>query len=251
MHRWPFLLIVFAFPLACAQEPRAVNFYSKEKEAALGASLAADVQKNITIVESAAVIQYVERIARKLAAVLPDSGITYTFTVVEDNLGRSTNEPLALPGGQIFVPANLFLASRNEAEFASMLAHAVAHVAARHGTRLATRAQVSGLAPLPVMYLNLGSLEGGDERLRDLQHSFEIEADRMTVAMMAGAGYEPEAFANYIARQQNDTEGRWSALVSRDERLVKIRSAIQQLPQNELLRMPDELHKLLTAPKIR
>jgi len=36
----------------------------------------------------------------KLAAVLPDSGLTYTFTLVEDNLGRSTNKPLALPGGQ-------------------------------------------------------------------------------------------------------------------------------------------------------
>ena len=192
-----------------------------------------------------------ERIGSKLAAVLPDSGITYTFTLVEDNLGRSTNEPLALPGGHIFIPASLFLASRNEAEFAGMLAHAIAHVAARHGTRLATRAQVANLVPESVMYLNLGSLERADERLRDLQHSFEIEADRMTVAMMAGAGYEPEAFANYIARQQNDTEGRWSALLSRDERLVKIRSAIRQLPQNELPRMQDELHKLLPAPRVR
>jgi predicted Zn-dependent protease len=251
MHRWPILLIVFSSLLVCAQERRAVNFYSNEKEAVLGASLAAAVRNNTTIVESATLIQYVERIGRKLAAVLPDSGITYTFTVVEDNLGRSTNEPLALPGGHIFIPANLFLASRNEAEFAGMLAHAIAHVAARHGTRLATRAHVLNLVPLQVLYLNLGLLEGGDERLRDLQHSFEIEADRMTVAMMAGAGSEPEAFANYIARQQNDTEGRWSALLSRDERVVKIRSVIQQLPQNELLRMQDELHKLLTAPKVR
>jgi predicted Zn-dependent protease len=105
---------------------------------------------------------------------LPDSGITYTLTVVANNLGRSTNEPLGLPGGHIFIPANLFLASRNEAEFAGMLAHAVAHVAARHGTRLATRALAVDLAPLPVMYLNLGSLEGGDERLRDLQHSLHL-----------------------------------------------------------------------------
>jgi predicted Zn-dependent protease len=185
----------FASLLASAQDPRAVNLYSKEKEAALGGSLAAHVRKNTTTVESAALSEYVERIGRKLAAVLPDSGITYTFSVVEAGIGRLTNEPLALPGGPIFIPANLFLVARSEAEFAGMLAHAVAHVAARHGTRLATRAQVADITPLPVMYLNLGSLEGGDERLRDLQPSFEIEADRMTVAMMAGAGYEPEAFA--------------------------------------------------------
>jgi predicted Zn-dependent protease len=251
MYRWSLLLVVFASWLASAQERRGVNFYSKEKEAALGASLATDVRKNITIVESATLSQYVDRIGRKLAAVLPDSGATYTFTVVEDSLGRSTHEPLALPGGYIFIPANLLLAARSEAEFAGMLAHAVAHVAARHGTRLATRAQVADLVLLPVLSLNLGSLEGGDERLRDLQISFEIEADRLTVALMAGAGYEPEAFANYIARQQNDTEGKWPALLSRDERVVKIRSAIQQLPQNELPRMQEELHRLLPAPKVR
>ena len=104
------------------------------------------------------------------------------------------------------------------------------------------------------MYLSspyLSAPEGGDERLRDLQRSFEIEADRLAVAMMAGRGYEPETFADYIARQQNDTDGRWSAAPSRDERVVKIRSAIQQLPQNEFLRMQDELHRLLPAPKVR
>ena len=79
MYRWPLLLMVLASLLASAQERRAVNFYSKDKEAAIGVSLAADVRKTITIVENAALSQYVERIGRKLAAVLPDSGITYTF----------------------------------------------------------------------------------------------------------------------------------------------------------------------------
>jgi predicted Zn-dependent protease len=249
MYRWSILLIAFTSVLASAQERRGVNFYSQEKEAALGASLTADVRKNTTIVESPALSQFMERIGRKLAAILPDSGTTYTFRVVEKTLGGSTNEPLALPGGYVFIPANLFFAARNEAGFASMLAHAIAHVAARHGTRVATGAQVAGLEPLPVMYLNLSSPEGGDERLSNLQRSFEIEADRMTVAMMVGAGYEPELFANYIDRQQNDSEGKWSSLLPRDERVVKIRGAIQQSPQNELLRMQDELHRLLLVPK--
>jgi predicted Zn-dependent protease len=251
MYRRSLLLIVFASLLACAQERHGVNFYSKEKEAAIGASLAADVRKDIAIVESAAVSQYVKQIGHKLSAVLPDSGIEYRFTLVAKNLGGSTNEPLALPGGYIFIPTNLFLAARSESEFAGMLAQAVAHVAARHGTRLATRAQVADLEFLPAMYLNLSSLEGGDQRLRDLQRSFEIEADRMAVALMAGAGFEPEAFANYIARQQNDSEGNWSALPSRDQRIVKLRNAIQQLPQNELLHMQDELHRLLGVPRVQ
>ena len=60
-----------------------------------------------------------------------------------------------------------------------------------------------------------------------------------------------EAFAGYIARHQNDAGGKWSALQSRDERVLKIRSAIQQLPHNELLHVQDELRRLLPARKFR
>jgi predicted Zn-dependent protease len=74
-------------------------------------------------------------------------GIKYTFTVVERNLGGSTNEPLALPGGHIFVPAS-------EDELSGMLAHSIAHIGARHGTRQATRAQVSNLTPAPVVFVS-------------------------------------------------------------------------------------------------
>jgi predicted Zn-dependent protease len=239
MCRWRLSLIVLASLLANAQEPRGVNFFSKEKEAALGAALAAQVRKQSTIVESDALGQYVEKIGRKLAGVLPDHGITYTCTVVEGDLGGSTNEPLALPGGYIFLPANLFFSAHSDAEFAGMLAHAIAHVAARHGTRLATRAQVRDSMFLPAMYLNLSLTDSDDERLRDLQRSFELEADQMTVGMLAGAGYAPQAFADYIVRRQSDS------LVPRDERLANIRSAIQKLPPDELPHMQDELHRLL------
>jgi predicted Zn-dependent protease len=177
---------------------------------------------------------------------LPAQGASYRFTLVENDLGGSTHEPLALPGGAIFVPANLIFDSRSEAEFAGMLAHAMAHVAARHGTRLATRAQASNLEFSPVMYSNLGARPDADAHLRDLQRSFEMEADQMTVGMLAGAGYDPEAFAAYIARQQKDEEGTWSPLLSRDERVARIRTAIQQLPQSDFQRMQDELHRLTT-----
>jgi predicted Zn-dependent protease len=120
MYLRSILLVVFASLLASAQERLGINFYSTEKEAALGASLAAEVRKNVTVVESVALNQYVERIGRKLAAVLPDSGINYTYTVVENNIGGSTYEPLAAPGGYIFIPASLFFTARNEAEFAGM-----------------------------------------------------------------------------------------------------------------------------------
>jgi predicted Zn-dependent protease len=252
MYRF-LILVLFASLFASAQERGSgVNFYSKEKESALGMQVAAEVRRQMAVIESDIVNQYVERMGSKLAAVLPDRGITYTFTVVQNNIGGSTNEPLALPGGYIFIPANLFLAARNEAEFGGMLAHAIAHVAARHGTRQATRAQITELSPLPFVFLSSptagdGSLLPGG--LLSLQRSFETEADRLAVAITTKAGYDPEALARYVARLQYDTTGKLSSsLPPRDERIAAIRTAIQQLPQNEFPHIQDELHKLLPLP---
>ena len=102
------------------QEP--VN---REKEAALGARLANEVRQRTTP-DSPELQAYVERLGEKLAP--PSSGVTFRFTVVKDALGGATHEPLACPGGYIFVSASLLAEARDEAELAGMLAHAMAHI---------------------------------------------------------------------------------------------------------------------------
>jgi len=208
------------------------NFYSKEKESALGSKLASQAQNQFTIVRNPTVAQYVNRVGRRLTATLADDSAVYTFTVVEDQLGGSTNEPIALPGGPIFIPANLISESRSENEFAGMLAHAIAHVAGRHATRLATRAALDHVEFVPAMYLNAGLISTGASRLQEIQRGFESEADRYAVAMMAAVGYDPEAFADYIARQQRD-DTQAAALPSRDERVQAIRRGIQLVERND------------------
>jgi beta-barrel assembly-enhancing protease len=237
-------LILSALCLGClAKAQQATNLYSSEKESALGAELSAQARSQYSVVSPATVGQYIDRVGRRLAAALPATNVVYRFAVVEDRLGGSTNEPLALPGGSVFVPASLISDSRSESELAGMLAHAIAHVAARHGTRLATRAEVEHVEFLPATYLNLGLLENGDSGLRELQRSFETEADRVAVAMMTAVGYDPTAFATYIARQQQDGDRQGNPLPPRDERVAAIRRAIQQAPQSDLDRIQQELRK--------
>ena len=219
---------------------QATNLFSREKESALGAELSSQARSQYTFVRAADVDQYVGRVGRRLIAALPEGSVVYKFAVVQDRLGGSTNEPVALPGGSIFIPANLILESRSESELAGIVAHAIAHVAARHATRLATRAGLEHLEFLPAMYLNLGLLEK-DSRLRELQRSFEVEADHLAVAMMAAVGYDPTAFAAYIARQQQDGEA--IPLPARDERVLAIQRGIQQVPQNDFGRIQEELRK--------
>lgn len=204
-----------------------VNFYSSEKEAALGAALAKEVGRHATPIESSAVRDYVASLGRQLASQLPDTGLTWTFTPVFDSSGGRTYEPVALPGGFIFVSASLMLEARNEAEFAGMLAHAMAHVSERHGTRAATSGQVANLSSIPLIFV--GGWGGAGER-DDLlipvgflryYRVFELEADRLAVRIMVGAGYDPGALLRYIERY---------GLPPHDERIAALEQAIQALP---------------------
>jgi predicted Zn-dependent protease len=63
------------------------------------------------------------------------------------------HEPATLPGGYVFVPAGLFLAAQDEAEFAGMLAHAMGHIALRHGTRQATRGVLIKQRSIPLIFM--------------------------------------------------------------------------------------------------
>jgi predicted Zn-dependent protease len=140
MHR-AFIFLSFAAASAYAQ----VNLYSQQQERTLGTELAAQIRNQSTVVDSVAVSGYVSRVGNKLAAVLSGQGSQFTFTVVDRSLGGSTNEPLALPGGFVFVPVNLLFPARSEDESGGMVAHAIAHIEARHGTRQVTRAQTEKL----------------------------------------------------------------------------------------------------------
>lgn len=134
------------------------NLYSREKESALGASLAQQIQQRATPLNNRAALAYVQRLGAKLAAQLPEPRFNYTFAVTASDESNTLHEPLSFPGGYIFVPSSLLLAAQDESEFAGMLAHAMAHVAARHTTRLATRGATAQLATIPL--INNGGVAG-------------------------------------------------------------------------------------------
>ncbi|HYW46304.1 MAG TPA: M48 family metalloprotease [Bryobacteraceae bacterium] len=231
MSRVVCLLALLAVASAQERPPgKGVNFYSLEKEAALGAQLAAEVRKVNPPLESGAVTAYIGQIGRRLAAQLPPGGVSFTFAAIT---GPAENhEPIALPGGYIFVPSSLILAAQGEAEFAGMLAHAVAHVAERHGTRLATRGELANLASLPLIYM--GGWTGSTALplgFVNVQRQLELEADRLAVRLMAGAGWDPAALARYIERVQPAGQpAMTSPLPARDLRVAALNEAIGALP---------------------
>src|SRR5262249_3655821 len=136
--------ISFLAGIAIAQQDRepgkGVNLYSIEKEIALGKQLSTEFRRGSRAVESAAAIAYVDGIGQRLAAEIGGPQFQYTFGLIEDD-PNAVHEVVAFPGGFLFVPSSLILAVQDEDELAGMLAHAIAHVASRHGTRQATRAE--------------------------------------------------------------------------------------------------------------
>jgi len=114
-----------------------VNFYSLEKEIALGKQLAQQVEHQSKIINDPVVSEYVNRIGQNLVR-NSDAKVPFTIKVVED----PTINAFALPGGFFFVDSGLILKAETEAELAGVMAHEIAHVAARHGTRQATPAKL-------------------------------------------------------------------------------------------------------------
>jgi predicted Zn-dependent protease len=113
---------------------KGVNFYSIEKEIALGKQLAQQVERQSKIVNDPVIAEYVNRVGQNLVR-NSDAKVPFTIKVID---GEEVNA-FALPGGFFFVYTGLILKADTEAELAGVMAHEIAHVAARHGTRAATK----------------------------------------------------------------------------------------------------------------
>jgi len=202
------------------------NLYSRQKEAALGAQLAQYLRRTATVVNNAAALSYVEQMGVKLAAQLPEPRFPYTFALIAGGNGEVLKEPVALPGGYVFVPASLFLTAQDDGEFAGILAHAMAHVAERHGTRAATMNTLSSMAGTPVR-ANGASPMLIPASYIEFSRPFEQEADGLAVKMVSAAGYDAQGLIRYISREQPNNLPDSEA---RGERIAAMQNAIQGLP---------------------
>jgi predicted Zn-dependent protease len=151
---------------------------------------------------------------------MPVPGLDCSFTVMADDTDGGIHEPIALPGCAIFVPARLVLEARSEAEFAGMIAHAIAHRALPHGT-----AEIL----YPTLDAQRGLFPGS---MAKQQRSRELQADTIAVQAMAKAGVDPEGFVQYLDRvQPSPAQGHVaSPLPDRHSRIEALRAIIASMP---------------------
>jgi predicted Zn-dependent protease len=227
-----FVLSMWAVPLLAQQ---GVNFYTVEKERALGQQLASEIRRQSKPIANAAVDAYVKRIGAELIGQLKEATFAYQFEVIS---GGDWMEPFSVPGGYVFIPVRSFIAAQDEAEFVGMLAHSIGHVALRHGTRTATRGQVVNIANIPLVFMGGWAGSHADSQqsqalapvgFLQFQRTHELEADRFGLELAARAGYDAAAFQRYVKRTHS-ADSKMSPLPPRELRLARIQETIASLP---------------------
>ena len=185
---------------------KGMNFYSIEEEIQLGKAMAAQVEQQSRIIQDPVISEYINRIGQNLVR-NSDAKVPFTIKVVDDDEWNA----FALPGGFFFVNTGLILAADTEAEIAGAMAHEIAHVAARHGTRQASKAELANWLTLPLVFLGgpagLGarSATGILVPMKFLQFSRgdEREADYLGLQYMYKTGYDPQAFVDFFEKLQS------------------------------------------------
>lgn len=209
------------------------------KESALGKALAADATRSLTVISDPELQRYVDALAKRL------SPADWHIAVVQDEIGGSTHEPAAFPGGYLFIPTRLIVESRSEAEFAGMLAHAMAHVLNRD----AVRTPASQGSAIPVVFV------GGIERngmnaipqgLLPRERQFELDADTRAVELLTQAQLPLAALTDYLARTQGADSTR-SRLPLKAERLRALDQAVQSAPAVAIAPSSPEFERLRAA----
>jgi len=218
---------------------KGVNFYSLEKEIAIGKQMAQQVERQAKIIDDPTIAEYVNRVGQNLVR-NSDAKVPFTIKVID----TEDVNAFALPGGFFFVNSGLILKADTEAELAGVMAHEIAHVAARHGTRQATRGEIAQLATIPLIFMG-GWTGYGIRQAASLvlpmsyltfSREFEGEADMLGLQYMYKTGYDPEAFVDFfekIESLEKKKPGTMAKVFSThpptDARIVKAQQNIQQL----------------------
>jgi beta-barrel assembly-enhancing protease len=186
-----------------------LNFYSLEHEIALGKQLSAEIERQAKFINDPVVNEYVNRVGQNLVR-NSDAQVPFTIKVIDSDVVNA----FALPGGFFYVNSGLILHADEESELAGVMAHEIAHVCARHGTKQATKSEIAQLAMIPAMIFVPYTL-AGYALMQGMQFIIpmaflqftrvdEREADYLGLQYMYKAGYDPNAFVAFFEKVASD-----------------------------------------------
>jgi predicted Zn-dependent protease len=182
-----------------------LNLISLEKEIALGRQLAQQVERSSKLLDDPEVGEYINRLGQNLVR-NSDARVPFVIKVIDSDEINA----LALPGGFFYVNTGLILAAGEESELAGVMAHEIAHVAARHGTEQYSKAELFNLASIPLIFVG-GPIGYGIRQAASIlvplqflrfSRSAEREADFLALQYLSKTGYDPTSFVSFFDKVQ-------------------------------------------------
>jgi len=177
-------------------------------EAQIGSGEQQKAQAQFGVVNDPAVQAYVDGICARLLPVVERHDINYTCTVLDSPVVNA----FALPGGYVNINRGVLAFANSEAELASVLAHEIGHVTARH---ISERYTQSTLAQLGATALSIGIGNaaanqlvgvGANMYLASYSRAQESEADELGIRYLNKAGYDPMAMSRFLAGLQRSAK---------------------------------------------
>ena len=185
------------------------NWYSLERQIALGKQVSMQVETQSKIINDPVVSEYINRLGQNIVR-NSDSQVPFTIKVIDsDDINA-----FALPGGFFYVNSGLILAADEEAELAGVMAHEIGHVAACHAARENTRANLAQMMTIPLILIGgpigYAAYEGAGLAVPltflKFSRGFEAQADYLGVEYMYKAGYDPQAFISFFEKSAGTGE---------------------------------------------
>ncbi|HKQ05926.1 MAG TPA: M48 family metallopeptidase [Blastocatellia bacterium] len=222
---------------------RQINFYSLDKEVALGRRMAAQVDQQGKFIDDPIITEYVNRVGQNIA-LHSDAKIPFTIKVLDSDDVNA----FALPGGFLYVNKGAILAADSESELAGVMAHEIAHVAARHGVEQASKGTLANIAFIPLIFVTggLGYLAyeayqiGVPLAFLKFTRGAEAEADKLGAEYLWASGYDPNNFLTFFEKLEKKEKGKPGTLSKlfgthppTPDRITKVHDLLVRFPDRD------------------
>jgi predicted Zn-dependent protease len=226
------------------------NWYSIESEIRMGREYAQIIDSQVKLENDPIVSEYVNRIGQNIVR-NSDAKVPFTIKVIDSPEVNA----FALPGGFFYVNTGLLLVASEEAELAGVMAHEIAHVAARHAMRQMTRASLANLASIPLIFVGGGigyaarSAAGIGVPMGFMKFSrgFEDEADYFGLQYMFKAGYDPQSFLSFFEKIQAMEKRKQGTLSKIFASHPPIESRVAKIQSQTDKKLPPRSHYVVTT----
>ncbi|MBF0484496.1 MAG: M48 family metalloprotease [Candidatus Omnitrophica bacterium] len=179
-------------------------FYDSDDEEKMGASAAASVDAHFKTVEDVDINERVKKILDKIVKVCDRKDLVYVAKVIDEDEINA----VSLPGGYIYVFKGLVDKAKNDGQIASVIAHEVGHITARHSVKRLQAAYAALLLQVAAVKAGGDVAQGVGLALDSIFSAYsqqdEFQADELGLKYMREAGYDPKDMLGFFEILQKE-----------------------------------------------